>query len=485
MLESIKSRVLLSLYIVPALIVAGLLPSVLLSLPDFHYPEARLAYGSLLIIAIGIIIFQLRIFGTDGIFSPLTWALLGFIYFLCLTPVLNPKYFFIYSQPQLFLPTFLAVLAGMISFIIGFFVALGTNWPSSSKWLSRPIFYSNLANIVIAFWGLYIAIVYYVARSSGYSFADFTSLNIYLLGDKARLIERFSGISFYLYLIMRQLPIALSVPSVSCLVSRTTPKYKSLMILPGLLLSIFFSINSGGRTILSYIVGGAGVYLMLRNIKIKNILNRRSIKYIGVFAAIFLLLFLVTSIQIQFRSEQSNASLVLRFDKLVQGVQKNVVNEVTDQNFTLYRVVAADHSGSLSYLWGESYTLTLVAMIPRSLWPGKPGGNDMYRKLDIVNPWHVNDNISHSFLGELIYNFTGWAVIPGALLFGAIAGLWWQIFRRYRGLARMQILYGMTVVPVAFMVRGTFHAMFGTLFYSLILAILVLVISDIRFRYRL
>jgi hypothetical protein len=98
----------------------------------------------------------------------------------------------------------------------------------------------------------------------------------------------------------------------------------------------------------------------------------------------------------------------------------------------------------------------------------------MYAKLEIINPWESNQNISHSVIGELIYNFGLGSVGPGMILIGLLQGLIYNQFLRYRDNPRMVILYSTLVIPIAFFVRGTFHATFGSILYSLIGLVIVL-----------
>jgi hypothetical protein len=160
----------------------------------------------------------------------------------------------------------------------------------------------------------------------------------------------------------------------------------------------------------------------------------------------------------------------------MSALKRNLVTHTVDQNFVMHRILQAEQSGDLEHVLGESYVLTFVAFIPRSLWSGKPAGPDMYEKLSNINPF-PNYNISYSVLGEMIVNFGLISIIPGMLIFGFSAGIWWNIFQKNRHSDKMQILYSWSVLSFAFMVRGNFHDTAGSLLYTLFAMIILLSFS--------
>ena len=476
MLKLKVGNIRLHLLIIPAAVLLGILPSFILGLPQIHYISIRLFYGFYFLIALGVIIFQIRKFGTDGLISPLTWTLIGFVYFLFLNPILNAEYFDIYSKVRLYLPLALTVFAGMVSFIAGFFLAPNIKWSWLGRWALVPVT-SRLATLLVLFWGIYATLLFYISRSNGYEFYELITKNAYLFGRKEILMEKFAGLSYYLFYIVRQLPIALAALSIYCITDKNAPKWKAFLILIGLLLGIAVTINFGGRANLCYVLGAIILYLFIRNETVRKS-SRTRVMFVLVIGVILFGMFFLTSLQMHFRSQKISATdLDLNLSNLIRGLENNFFHETTDQNFTLYRVVDAERSGNLKYIWGESYALAFVAMIPRRIWPNKPGGDNMYYNLAIIDPWGENVNISHSYLGELIYNFGGWGVIPGSIFFGLWAGMWWNFYLRYRTYARIQILYAMSVMPVSFMVRGTFAAMFGGILYPMLFTVVILKIS--------
>ena len=471
-IENVRQHLLL----IPAAVFLGILLTYILGSLQIHYISIRIVYGFFFLIAIGTIIIHIIKFGTYGLISPLTWALIGFVYFLFLNPILNAEYFRIYSKARLYFPIALTVFAGMVSFIAGFFLAPKPKWSWLDRWALMPVT-SRLATLLVLFWSIYVALLYHISNSSGYEFYEFITKNAYLFGRKEMLVEKFVGFSYYLFYIVRQLPIALAALSIYCIMKKSTPNWKKFLILIGLLFSSLVTISFGGRTNFSYILGAIIIFLFIRSKTVIKSSGKRRV-FIVVIGALLFGMFILTSLQIHFRNEKINVTdLNLSLSSLKRGLEKNVIHETTDQNFTLYQVIASERSGSLKYIWGESYALAFVAMIPRRIWHNKPGGDNMYNTLAIINPWGANVNISHSYLGELIYNFSSWSVIPGSVFFGLWAGIWWNIFIRYRAYVRIQLLFAMSVMPISFMVRGTFAAMFGGILYPILLTVLILNIS--------
>lgn len=461
-------------------IVIGLIVSQLTSYLWSGFLNTRLIFLFLTAIAIFFIGLEIKKWQFYGLFSPLTWLMLGFVVFHFYIPITYPEYWNVYSFLSPFSPLILVILMGMSGLIIGYYLASISRWKWARAWLQRNIATSKLVFILSLFWLLYVVFLFITAQSGGYKLKDFIFHNQYLFGTKGVIIELFYGVGYYTFLLVRVIPIALFAPTVFCLWT-FRPKWLLLPLVIGAGISIVFTINIGVRSAFIYTVGGGGVWILLNRVESKKIFATKNLKRVGYILGWMGLFYVIATVQFGFRYQRVNL-IDLSINDVVQVSQavKNVeYYQNTDQNFTLYRVLQAVESNTLRYLKGESYALTFVQFIPRRFWPNKPGGASMYAKLSSINPWRTtHDNVSYSYLGELIYNFGILSVVPGSLLFGWLAGIWWKLFLANRGSIKMQLLYAPSIMPFMFMVRGSFNAMSGRLLYSLLIIFGMLWLSD-------
>ena len=78
------------------------------------------------------------------------------------------------------------------------------------------------------------------------------------------------------------------------------------------------------------------------------------------------------------------------------------------------------------YWGGETYTYFLAALVPRALWPEKPGaafGNDFGHRYGILAPGVYDSSINLPWLVEFYVNFGPWAVPLGMALVGVVLRL--------------------------------------------------------------
>jgi oligosaccharide repeat unit polymerase len=436
----------------------------------------RMLYGVLSIVAISIIVIQVRMWRWFGLLTPLSWCMVGFLFFLCLTPIVSPSSFFVYSDPNLVTKLVVLILIGMISYTGGFLIKIRIPWRSLHVWLEESISPTKLVNLILLIMTTYLLLALYLARAGNYSFLKFITQNLYAFSSQQDLAQSF-GSYYYVIFIYQLLPVAIAAPTVYCLAQNEISYIKRALLLVGLGMMIFSTFAAGTRAVLAFILGGIGIYYIINFLVNRSkAINASIIRAVFTAVIIGILLLGISMVQIVMRQTGGLQELFSNKFDLNYSIQ-NFVSQATDQNFTLYQVIKAEESGSLNYLNGESYFLTFVAMIPRSIWPQKPGGSEMYLKLSVIDPWHANVNITHSVLGELIYNFSYLSIIPGMFIFGLFAGTFWRIFYRHKHSYRARILYSMTLIPVAFMVRGTFHATFGGILYPFLLTFLILLLA--------
>lgn len=437
----------------------------------------RIIYGLLSLLAFFVIFFQVRVWGWSGLLNPLSWCMVGFLIFLCLMPIVSPYYFAAYNDLQEVLRLSLYILAGILGYSLGFGINVKVSLPGLHRWFARPLSPQRLALWVLGVMGLYFVMAIYIARLGGYTLTQFLLQSWYMLGGKQGLMSTF-GSGYYIIFIFRILPLVAATPAAYCLASKRIPLAIKMLLIAGLALMLLVSVSSGGRGNLVFLASGVGVYFLLGAAFRRDRHNGLSMIGLSLVALVISTsIVFVTAVQFGVRQQGGITTFFENDFDFGRTFQTNIFSQTTDQNFTLYHVLQAEEAGQLEYLWGESYALTFVAMIPRSLWPEKPGGESMYQKLAVVDPWRSNFNISHSVLGELVYNFSSLAVLPGMIFFGFIAGQYWRTIYQFRQSDAARILYAMTAVPIAFMVRGTFHAMFGGVLYPFILMVLLISLS--------
>jgi len=113
---------------------------------------------------------------------------------------------------------------------------------------------------------------------------------------------------------------------------------------------------------------------------------------------------------------------------------------------------------------GSSYAYALLGLIPRFLWPGKPGfhyGTDFGHAGGFLSPGDWQTSVSVTFFGESYLNFGVAGVLP-LVMMGLIFG---AIYRKSRFSVHREtwtFLYVMTL-PTILYIGGTFALYFGGL----------------------
>ncbi|MFN2176200.1 MAG: O-antigen polymerase [Anaerolineales bacterium] len=434
------------------------------------YIAVRIVYFWLVVLAAFIVFKQYNKWGWDFLFSPMTWVLIGFIFFLTLTPLFYPQEFEVYTNPNQYIRLFLTTWLGILLFSTSYTFAPTITTGFISDWLFKPILINKLTKLILIAIGIYWIAQYFISISGGFSFFEYLLMDRYLLGDKYELQKLFGNV-YYLRLIVGIIPSAITIPAIYCLLNPMVGKFNKSFIASGFILILFKAVLAGGRFSMAKEIISPIIYLMVKD-ENKQYLSRRNLA-IGSIA--ILLVMILAMVQISSRYKGITSVLSGDF-KPMSALKRNLVTHTVDQNFVMHRILQAEQSGDLEHVLGESYVLTFVAFIPRSLWSGKPAGPDMYEKLSNINPF-PNYNISYSVLGEMIVNFGLISIIPGMLIFGFSAGIWWNIFQKNRHSDKMQILYSWSVLSFAFMVRGNFHDTAGSLLYTLFAMIILLSFS--------
>jgi len=360
----------------------------------------------------------------------------------------------------------------MLSFVVGYSTGPKPNLQWLARWLRLPLDLRKLVRLTFLVLGGYLALAVIIARLEGIPLRALILESTYSQVKEFGL-SPYEGSSYYPYQIFRWLPIALAPLVTLCLLEARVSVFQRLILLAGLLLCILFSFGTGVRYIFSYVVGGIACSLALLRGEVWK--QRKGRMVIGV--AIFAIGFILTLVQISVRSDIGLYSMLAgRVKFSLKELLTIPASEIAaDQNYSLDGVLNALNNGWIEPLWGETFLLTFVLFIPRAIWPGKPGGH-LAEALAMANPF-FHENVSYSIIGELAFNFTEWAIIPGMWFFGYFASLWWYLLKSYRTDKRMVILYSMTTVPFALMVRGSFNTMFGSWLYPALLVFLILRMS--------
>jgi hypothetical protein len=393
----------------------------------------------------------------------------GFIYFFCFVPVLNPSLIpDLYSTPERFLPLATWVGVGMLSFVVGY-NSPKPNLRWLARWLGTPLDLRKLLRLTFLVMAVYIFLAIIIALLEGVPLGALILESTYSQVKEFGL-SPYEGSSYYQYQIFRWLPIALAPLVTLCLLEAKISIFQRLILLAGLLLSILFSFGSGVRYIFSYVVGGIACPLAL----LRGEVWRQSKGRMAITVAILAIGFILTTVQISVRSDIGLYSLLTgRVKFSLRELLTIPASELAaDQNYSLEGVLNALNNGWIKPLWGETYLMNFVMFIPRAIWPSKPGARTA-EALAMANPFE-GSNVSYSAIGELAFNFTLWGVPPGMWLSGWLAGLWWRFFSKNRTNVRMAVIYGMSVVPFIFIVRGSFATMFGAIMYPMLLVILIL-----------
>jgi hypothetical protein len=434
---------------------------------SFSYSDARVAYGLLAVLALLLILGEIKRWKAFGALTPLSTTIAGFLYFFCYFPLFNPGLVpDLYGDSSRFTPLVLLVALGMICFAVGYYLAPTPRLGPIDKWLDGQISTGRLAHALLVVFAGYVLIALYMSSSGGFSALAFVLQSNYRPLDLFGV--SYEGLSYYLQQIFRWLPIAMAAPGAYCVLDRQLSAVTRGILAVGLIGAVVVTLNLGIRYVLAYVVGAGGCLYLFSSARLSRqfILGRIRIVLLLLFA-----LFLLSLFQFQVRNAGGLQTLLEEpgvFD--LSDALSNSRSELgADQNYTVDSVLHAEQVGVLHYTWGESYILNFVMFIPRSFWPEKPGA-ELAAKWRVANPFSI-DNVAYSAIGELILNFSRYAVIPGMLISGLLAGLWWRAYQRHRLAPRTIILYSMSPIAFAFLIRGSFTTMFGALVYPMLITV--------------
>lgn len=131
------------------------------------------------------------------------------------------------------------------------------------------------------------------------------------------------------------------------------------------------------------------------------------------------------------------------------------------------------------FKYGYTYALFFVSLIPRILWPGKPGiatfGNQFGRDYGFIGPTDYTTSVAMTWVGEMFINF-GWYGIFCGFFYGLFYRLIYGYFMKDRKITSLSaILY---VLTLYYMLRGE---MFALQFSGLLKILLVVTVICIPF----
>lgn len=455
----------------------GTLVFLLGNIPDLFF-DVRFLYFVLFLSSVIIIATQVKQWRLIGLISPISATLFGFIWFLFLSPIIVPqKLSFLYNDVGNILNLVFFIALGMFAFVVGYYSVKSSRFHYLDNWLSKPISVNVVSNAVLFVLLIYIFVILMITNLSNISLYQFITLSNYSLvtsSPGASLAKEYFGRSAYLlWRSIRYLPFAIAPLAIFCFTQRKTSSLKKVLIFLGMMIMVFRIFGSNARGDLAIVLGSMGVYLMISGGLNKSI-KKIHIPVIMIFFSVIILAFL------QIRTRRLGG-----IQTLLDGSTnpKTIINSLEfldftyDENYNLYGSLRADQQGRIKYLYGESYVMPFVLFVPRNMWPNKPGGTDMYEKLRTVNQkgyWGT----TYSALGELIVNFSRFAIVPGMFIWGILLGWWRWLFIRNLYAEKMKILYSMTVIPLLFLVRGPFHTFVSSILYSMVLTLAILHISS-------
>jgi hypothetical protein len=141
--------------------------------------------------------------------------------------------------------------------------------------------------------------------------------------------------------------------------------------------------------------------------------------------------------------------------------------------------------GLVPYWGGQTYTYFLAGLVPRALWPEKPGaafGNDFGHRYGILAPGVYDTSINLPWLVEFYVNFGPWAVLLGMALVGLALRL---LARKLDNPAANDCEYvlGLTLCFQLFWGESNLAIMWGGLLQTSIALYVVLTVAARRFRW--
>ena len=119
---------------------------------------------------------------------------------------------------------------------------------------------------------------------------------------------------------------------------------------------------------------------------------------------------------------------------------------------------------SMGFLWGDTYFRLFYIIIPRSIWPDKPGNiSQLVPQLLNVDFADRHITTSVTFIGELYWNFGWFGIVVGMLVFGILAKMLYNYVIKHKDSKGAVLIYSVTISYIMELFRGTFHT--TTLYY--------------------
>ena len=130
---------------------------------------------------------------------------------------------------------------------------------------------------------------------------------------------------------------------------------------------------------------------------------------------------------------------------------------------------------------GYTYLTFFISLIPRIIWPGKPGiaiwGNDFGRDYGIISPTDFNTSIGMTWIGEMFINL-GWLGIVVAFFYGILYKIIFiYFFKNSKPNILGTILYAFTLYM---MIRGNLFALLFSGLLKFYVVLLVVMLPFIR-----
>ncbi|OGI06678.1 MAG: hypothetical protein A3I68_06225 [Candidatus Melainabacteria bacterium RIFCSPLOWO2_02_FULL_35_15] len=127
------------------------------------------------------------------------------------------------------------------------------------------------------------------------------------------------------------------------------------------------------------------------------------------------------------------------------------------------------------FKYGYTYAIFFISLIPRILWPGKPGiatfGNQFGRDYGFISPVDYSTSVGMSWVGEMFINF-GWFGILTGFFYGLFYRTIYNYFMKDGKLTTLSAIF--YVLTLYHIIRGsTFALLFGGLLKILFIFVLI------------
>ena len=407
--------------------------------------------------------------GIDGLLSPKGMALIGFLAFFSLGPILmpdiDPEF---YGESQSYVPAASLYLLSIVLFLCGAGLPrIGAPWRRLENTLKARCIPRQFGLASAALLVLFLSMAATIGYAVGYSPAVLFYESPYGTAGSYTAIQAHPTMR-YLYSVFVLLPVAVACASAFVL-ARPQAKWKwKIVAVLALSLATSRVLAAGVRFMFVYTVLGSGLIWWL--IKKRDGHHIRSfLVMLGVGAVTVLVVTQLRDIR-----GAGGVETVLMGGHEMKGIA-GFADTGFDQNLAVKAAQELLSQGQ-PYLWGVSYAAPFVVLMPRQWWPGKPEGADYYLTKTTV----TFRNASYGVIGELYLNGGLFGVIFGMLVFGRIAGGWEETYRRCRQGDVCLLLYGASLPAFAFEVRGDFTTATSSWLYPCIILLIIGRICRVR-----